>query len=59
MCFSHFIFCFAGDIILHSEMALEELGGGKDSSPNDGLGRGDLSRNGEKTKKETSSRLFV
>ena len=46
-----------GDPVLRASMAVEELGGGQDSCPHDGPGRGHLLRSGEETEEEAPARL--
>lgn len=52
-------FPFAGDIILHAQMAVEILGRWKNPRPHDGSRRGRLHRNRKETKEEAHDRLFV
>lgn len=46
-----------GDPVLRATMAVEELGSGKDSCTNDGLGRGHLFRSREEAEEKAASRL--
>lgn len=50
---------FAGNLILHTKMAVEILGGWQDSCAHHGLRYRHLFRSREKTKKEITFRLFM
>ena len=47
------------DTVLHSEMVVEELGGGEDHGPHDGPGRGRGLRGGEETEEEVVAGLSL
>lgn len=47
----------AGNPLLHTAMAVEELGGWQDSRPHDGPRHRHLFGGGEKTKEKTAARL--
>lgn len=50
---------FAGDIVLHAQMAVETLGGRENPGSHDGPGRGHMHGSGEKAEKEDPARLSV
>ena len=52
-------FCLLVDPVLHSAMAVEELGGWQDHSPHDGLGRGGGQRGREEAEEEAAARLSL
>lgn len=54
-----FFISFPGDTILHTEMAVEGLGGREDSRPDDGPRHRSLLRGREETEEENASRLSV
>ena len=57
--YSNQIMCcsFIGNLVLYSEMALEELGSRENSGINDGFGLGYHIRSRKKTKEETATGL--
>lgn len=53
------VLSFAGDTVLHAQMAVETLGRRKDPGAHDGPGRGHLYGRREKTEEKDSARLPV
>ena len=53
----HSSLLFSGNFVLHTPVAVEELGVGENTSPDDGPRPGNYIRSGEKTKEEAPVRL--